>query len=207
MSGLRARQKADRERRILTAGAALFRDFGYQKSKIEDIADRADVSIGTVYNYFESKGDLLVAIVSMEVNEVLNAGQDIVDNPPGDVEAAVDRLVTIYLDHSLVYLDKDMWRHAMALSIAQPNSEQGKRYADLDQSLATQVCRLVEKLQAVGRVRSDVDSTAIGHLIFNNTNMMFMTFVRSDDMSLQALKDTIATQNRPIAHAIAAVPA
>ena len=93
MSGLREKQKADRDQRILGAATRLFREEGYDRSKIETIAAEAEVSIGTVYNYYRNKGDLLVAIVSMEVNEVLRAGAAVVADPPSEVAAAVDRLV------------------------------------------------------------------------------------------------------------------
>src|SRR6185312_13342588 len=70
MSGLRERQRADRHRRILEAAASLFRQSGYEGAKMEAIAAEAEVSVGTIYNYYRNKGDILVAIVSMEVNEV-----------------------------------------------------------------------------------------------------------------------------------------
>ncbi|RUT95156.1 TetR/AcrR family transcriptional regulator, partial [Mesorhizobium sp. M7A.T.Ca.TU.009.01.3.2] len=50
MSGLRARQKADRHRRIIEAAAELFREAGYEGAKIEAIAAQAEVSVGTIYN-------------------------------------------------------------------------------------------------------------------------------------------------------------
>src|SRR3546814_4259808 len=54
--------------------------------------------------------DLLGAIVSMEVNEVLNAGSGVVANPPANVGDALDTLLGIYVEHSLHYLSKEMWR-------------------------------------------------------------------------------------------------
>src|SRR5688572_25114398 len=110
MSGLRERQRADRHRRILEAAAALFRQSGYEGTKIEAIAAAAEVSVGTIYNYYRNKGDILVAIVSMEVNEVLNAGRGVVARPPKDVADALDTLIGTYVDHSLIYLSKAMWR-------------------------------------------------------------------------------------------------
>ena len=202
MPGLRARQKADRDRRILRAAAQLFRETGYDRSKMEAIAALAEVSIGTVYNYYQNKGDLLVAIVSLEVNEVLSAGETLVAAPPIDVEAAVNAIITIYLDHSLVYLDKDMWRNAMAITTRQPDSPFGREYRILDARLANQVCGLIARLQQAGRVRGDVDVQAVGEMFFNNTNMMFIVFVKDEAMSLAALKAAIARQNRPLAAAI-----
>ena len=204
MPGLRARQKADRDRRILRAAAQLFRETGYDRSKMEAIAALAEVSIGTVYNYYQNKGDLLVAIVSLEVNEVLSAGETLVAAPPIDVEAAVNAIITIYLDHSLVYLDKDMWRNAMAITTRQPDSPFGRKYRILDARLANQVCGLIARLQQAGRVRGDVDVQAVGEMFFNNTNMMFIVFVKDEAMSLAALKAAIARQNRPLAAAIRA---
>ena len=129
MSGLRAKHKADRHRRIVEAAAELFRDSGYDAAKIEAIAAAADVSIGTIYNYYRNKGDLLVAIVSMEVNEVLNAGRGVVANPPVNVGDAHRTLIGIYIEHSLIYLCKEMWRQAMAISTQQPDSPFGLTYS------------------------------------------------------------------------------
>ncbi len=202
MTGLREKQKADRDHRILKAATRLFRDDGYDRTKIETIAAEAQVSIGTVYNYYQNKGDLLVAIVSMEVNEVLRAGAQLIDRPPDDVSEAVNGLISIYLDHSLVYLNKEMWRHAMAISISQPDSPFGARYSELDDRLAEQVCALIERLQRHGRVKVGIDATAVGETIFNNTNMMFTIFVKNEGMSLPTLRAAIARQLKPLLDAI-----
>jgi AcrR family transcriptional regulator len=204
MSGLREKQKADRDQRILKAATRLFREEGYDRTKIETIAAKAQVSIGTVYNYYQNKGDLLVAIVSMEVNEVLRAGAALIERPPGGVAAAVTDLIFIYLDHSLVYLTKEMWRHAMAISTRQPDSPFGRRYSDLDDRLTRQVCALIERLQAEGRVKADIDAAAAGEVIFNNTNMMFILFVKSEEMTLEALKAAITRQLTPLLTALRA---
>jgi len=120
MAGLRERQKADRERRILRAAVTRFRTEGYRTVRIEDLAETAEVSVGTVYNYYKTKGEILIATVAMEVEEVLAEGEAIVANPPDGVEAALLALIFQYYDHSLEYLNKEMWRTAMALSIEAP---------------------------------------------------------------------------------------
>jgi AcrR family transcriptional regulator len=203
MTGLRARQKADRHQRILQAASELFRKSGYEGAKIEAIAALAEVSIGTIYNYYQNKGDLLVAIVAMEVNEVLNAGRGVIAKPPGDVAKAVDRLVIGYIEHSLVYLSKEMWRQAMAISTQQPESPFGRTYGDLDRALTDQTCALIARLQELGLVRRDADARSIGEMIFNNTNMMFIIFVKDEAMSIAELRATIRRQNQPLLDAIA----
>lgn len=203
MTGLRARQKADRNRRILDAAALLFREVGYDSARIEDIAERAEVSVGTFYNYYENKGDILVATVSMEVEEVLAAGRTIVDNPPSSVEGALQALIGQYYDHSLVYLSKEMWRTAMAISIQQPESPFSKRYTELDRRLCDQVSTLIQKLQIKGLVAPGIDVRAVGEMLFNNLNLMFIEFAKDEAMPLDELKARVTRQNRPIATLIA----
>lgn len=203
MAGLREKQKADRQWRILDAASDLFRDLGYEAARIEDIAERAEVSAGTVYNYFGYKGDVLVAIVSMEVEEILADGARLVAEPPAGVGRAVGNLIAHYYDHSLHYLSKEMWRTAMALTIRDPESGVSRRYTALDARLADQVCGLIRSLQARGQIRPEVDATAVGQMIFNNLNMMFVEFVKDEAMTPESLKQTVARQNAPLLGLIA----
>ena len=204
MSGLRERQKATRHSRILDTASRLFRDHGYDAVKMEAIAAAAEVSIGTIYNYYQNKGDLLVAIVAMEVNEVLAAGEKVIAKPPRNAEKAIDGLIGNYIDHSLVYLSKEMWRQAMAISIQQPDSPFGLAYSALDVALAQQTCGLIEKLQALGLVNARADAKSFGELIFNNTNMMFTVFVKSETMTVSQLRLAIRKQLRPVVAALVA---
>ena len=198
MAGLRERQKALRERRLVAAAANRFRSDGYEKTKIEDIAAEAEVSAGTVYNYYRHKGELLIAVVAMEVHEVLAEGESIVANPPDTALEAVNRLIAIYLDHSLTYLSKDNWRHAMAASIAQPDEVFARRYTDLDSRLADQVSRLLMALQRKGAIRGDIDPTLFGRMIFNNTNNLFIGFVKDEALALDDLKRGIRDQHETL---------
>lgn len=204
MTGLRARQKADRSRRILRAAVTLFREGGYRAARIEDLAGMAEVSPGTVYNYYGSKGDILIATVAMEVEEVLAAGAAIVADPPEGVHEAIDTLISVYYDHSLQYVSKEMWRTAMALSIEAPHTPNGARYSDLDRALAAQVVALIVRLQNRGEVTTGLDAQALGEVLFNNLNAMFMEFVKDDDMALATLKTHVARHTGLLARLISA---
>ena len=202
MAGLRAKHKIDRNSRIVEAASGLFRREGYEGARIEEIAAKAEVSVGTIYNYYRNKGDILVAIVSMEVHEVLAAGQRILQKPPKNVEKAVNTLIASYIDHSLVYLSKEMWRQAMATSTQQPDSPFGKTYTSLDRALADQTCALIAKLQELGLVRGDIDGRGVGEMLFNSMNMMFIEFIKREDMAIKELRANIRRQNRTLVQAI-----
>lgn len=52
-----------RRREILQAAATLFAEQGYQRTSVKEIADRAGIAPGTIYLYFDSKGDLLIGLM------------------------------------------------------------------------------------------------------------------------------------------------
>lgn len=204
MTGLRARQKALRRERILDAALTLFREAGYDSVRTEDIAAAAEVSVGTLYNYFENKGDLLLALVTLEVEEVLDQGAAVISAPPLDIAEALNLLIGGYYDHSNTYLTKDLWRSAMALTIQAAETPFSARYTALDQSLTNQVSALVAQLQRRGMARADVDAGTLGQVIFNNLNQMFIEFVKVEGMSIEALKAGVARQNEALARMLAA---
>jgi AcrR family transcriptional regulator len=59
----RARRIATKQDEILKAAAAVFAQKGYRHTSIHDIAEKADIADGTIYNYFENKTALLDAII------------------------------------------------------------------------------------------------------------------------------------------------
>jgi len=199
MKKLRERQKADREKRILSAAVQKFRADGYKRARIEDLAEAADVSVGTVYNYYGTKGDILIAAVAMEVEEVLAEGQALVDDPPRDLCEALLTLTFCYYDHSLHYLTKEMWRRAMGLAIEAPDTPNGRHYAELDARLAAQVGDLVRRFQLDGVIAPDLDAQAVGRVLFNNLNQLFIAFVTDDAMTLETLRAEATDLTAPIA--------
>ncbi|PZR87716.1 MAG: TetR family transcriptional regulator [Stutzerimonas stutzeri] len=198
MSGLRDRKKADRNRRILEAAGELFREIGFEGARLEDIAARADVGVGTAYNYFSTKGEILLAITALEVENVMRMAEIELRKPISDVTTALERLVAAYFDHSLVYLTKAMWRSAIALSIQQPTTTFGQRYDALDLRLSKQVLMVLQSLQRSGLIAERVDIQPMSEIIFNNINSMFTAFVKHDDLDIDAAKKILTRQHAPI---------
>jgi AcrR family transcriptional regulator len=56
--GLRERKKRETRQRIADVAMGLFMMRGFDKTTVADIAEAADVSVNTVFNYFKTKEDL-----------------------------------------------------------------------------------------------------------------------------------------------------
>ncbi|HYL97964.1 MAG TPA: helix-turn-helix domain-containing protein, partial [Blastocatellia bacterium] len=59
----RDRKRAAVRQQILTAAINLFSEHGIDNVTVEQIAEAADVGIGTVYNYFDTKEGIVVAFM------------------------------------------------------------------------------------------------------------------------------------------------
>ena len=57
-----ARHTAGRSAQILDAAIQVFAEKGFHKSSIQDVAQKAGISGGTIYNYFKNKDDLLIGL-------------------------------------------------------------------------------------------------------------------------------------------------
>ncbi len=60
----RERKKAVAREKIMTTGIDLFSKHGIDAVTIDEIADAADIGKGTVYNYFSTKEDIVVAFMA-----------------------------------------------------------------------------------------------------------------------------------------------
>ena len=93
--GLRERRKLQTRERIRAAAAELFTRKGYGAATMRDIARRAHVGLGTLFNYAEDKRDLVFLIF----NEELNAVTDVALAAPRADQALIDQLLAVFRVH------------------------------------------------------------------------------------------------------------
>ena len=65
---VRSRSQHQRRKRIVQAAAALASRGGIEAMQMRTVSERAGVALGTLYRYFPSKMDLVVAVVSEEID-------------------------------------------------------------------------------------------------------------------------------------------
>src|SRR6516225_6167837 len=93
--GLREQNKLDKRQRIRAAARELFSKYGYDSATVRQIAKRAHVGLGTLFNYAQDKRDLVFLIFNEELapvtEQALQAGNS--------HHSLVDRLLDIYQVH------------------------------------------------------------------------------------------------------------
>src|SRR6056297_347854 len=72
MSGFRETKKKRRQERIYGAAIELLSEKGYSNTHMRDISERAQLAVGTLYNYYSSKADLYMEIMEHEWIEIVS---------------------------------------------------------------------------------------------------------------------------------------
>lgn len=114
---LRKRDAALKERRIHILSAAIdcIVEKGFHNTGMRDIAKRADVSIGNLYNHFPGKHDMLVGIAELEADE-LSGFVDVLsdDGPVQETLRAFVQKYSAYTSHrEAVILNLEITAEAM----------------------------------------------------------------------------------------------
>jgi AcrR family transcriptional regulator len=145
------RRDAERNRRrILEAAAEAFAERGLAVT-MDEIADRAEVGVGTVYRRFPDKELLIEALVEDHLAEIVGRGEQALAE-----EDAWEALLG-FLEHALVLQAAD--RGLRELLLTTPHGHD--RIARMRERLEPLVYELVERAQAAGRLRPDARASDV----------------------------------------------
>lgn len=154
----RADSLRNRER-LIEAAKAGFADVG-PDVRLEDIARRAGVGIGTLYRHFASRDAIIEAVYRREVKQLADAATQLLETkPPGE---ALHAWMLIFVDYIAT---KKLIAPALGLIAGRaPDlfASSGARILD-----ATSL--LVERARARGDIRDDVQSTDVLRALFGLT--------------------------------------
>lgn len=87
----------NRHQEIQAVAARLFREKGFRRTSLEEIARRLKITKPALYHYIDSKYDLLYAICESAVAELL-AGAREIEGSPLPAEEKLRRLIALHLE-------------------------------------------------------------------------------------------------------------
>lgn len=176
-------KKRRREARILKAASQLFARRGYNETSIETIALRADVAVGTVYNYFPNKPALLKRVLASGRSESLEVSAALAENPPEDPVDAVCQLLIAQMRGANRH-DKTLWRVIHATAALEPE-EFGHDYFMVKEQFKDHITVLLTTLRDRGRLRADLDIEIAAKSIKYVASEVFRRYVVDDHSSIE----------------------
>lgn len=184
-------RKAARTRnQLLQAASACFVRSGYRSTTVQDIHQAAGVSLGTFYQYFSDKADLMATIVG---ESILRSSAQIF--PPLDLgeggaslRRAVEAFVRYYAstaDFQGVWEEVTHFDHALA-----------ELRWELSSVIEASLCDIIDEEQQRGRIAADIDAAAAARSLSAMVDRYcYLTFVverRRDPATLERSIDTLS---------------
>jgi AcrR family transcriptional regulator len=194
MTGLRDRKKRELRHRIIQAAATLITDQGLNETTMEEIAAASDVSVGTVYNYFGTKSALLLAGVEEETENMLAAGAATLASPGTDPEAAVKRLLRVYVDDFAAW-DPRLLREVMGAAFQRIGGEDiTSELAQLDQRLLEQMMTLLSHFHGKGQLADGVEVLEATMLLFSVFVLQIFMYMSLESFEISDLHEQVDRQ-------------
>jgi AcrR family transcriptional regulator len=161
--GLREQNKLEKRQRIRAAARELFSKHGYEVATLRQIAKRAHVGLGTLFNYVQDKRDLVFLIF----NEELAAVTDEALRAAEAHNSLVDQLIDIYRPH-YHYFSKDPPLSRILLQELTFYSEgkQAATFHEIRERLISGIEKVIRTAQYDQRIRTKEDPAIVARHIF-----------------------------------------
>jgi AcrR family transcriptional regulator len=181
------RQARSREKRaqLLKSAEALFVERGYAGVTADDIAASAGVSVGTFYNYFRNKRQILLALTMLRLSDIfthLRLAQ--MDLAHGDHHATIHDAITAVLAGDLRPGLRAVWQQLMTLEPElAPYQATMRRYA---------LNLIEERLRAASEIGGvwpnfDIEGTSLA--LFSMLDSLSAR--RDDDLPIERVIDSV----------------
>lgn len=174
---------------ILSAGKEIIVQSGIQGLSIRDVARKCNVSVGSVYNYFPSKGDLIVATIESVWTEIMHDTKSCISQ-----NNFTENVLSLYNNIHKGCIKYPSFFSVHSISIASMDKAKGReamnRYFDHIKN------GLLESLYCDQGIRKDVFSNQFTKsdfidFVFSNIIMLLMKEAASCDLLLEIVRRII----------------
>lgn len=175
--GLRERGKQKRREAIKAAARDVFVARGYDDATTREIAERAEVSLGTLFAYAPTKAELLVMIVNDDLDELTGEDEFALADDRPLLELLVDfaqRRYAYWVQQPQI--GRYALREITSFMLGRPDpGPEAILFRDRVSTVIGQLEGLIARKQAAGLVRNPAPSRLIADLIWGiyNTEVKF----------------------------------
>ena len=146
---------------IIDAAIEVFSRNGFQNSTISQIARKADVAEGTIYQYFKNKEDLFFSIPIDKTKEFYNELELHLEGIHG-AENKIRKFVWYYLYH---LQENPEYARALMLEMRVNRNFAKTKTFEAYRPLTHKILEIIEEGQEEGVIRKDVNIYTIRHLV------------------------------------------
>lgn len=183
----------DYRNKILTAAQKTFSQKGYVKCTMSDVANQAKVGIGTLYNYFKNKDELLQLCIQKTIEDEIA----IIEKKSQQIEDPLEKMRFFFTEHFSLMKEKPSVARLLLIELRQsegfykrnPTYNPMKFYLDYYKGVFDEAIK--------NKQIRNVDTKALAHLVVGSQELIFLQWLILDtdfeiDPLLKGLDDILA---------------
>lgn len=158
------KQNKDKQKRIIEAAILEFSEKGFENANTNRIARDANISVGSLFKYFNNKIDLFLYIVKLaeselesQIHSVLSMEKDFFDT--------VDMILSLIHEYSKT--DKALVRLYHEMTSIGQSSLVETVVSTLEKVAGSEYKTMIKDAQDRGEIRSDVDPAVVAFILDN----------------------------------------
>ncbi len=130
---------------IIKAAYEVFSDVGFYNTNTADIAKKAGVSTGIVYDYFNDKKDILFYVIKIYIDDVKAPILEFLDSikEPIDIDKLIDEVINMTIDVHKINANI----HNVLHSLADTHNDINEEFLELENMIT---CSGAQKLAELG---------------------------------------------------------
>lgn len=195
MPKVSAAHKEYRRQAILNAAMEVFIGKGYQVATMNDIAQQAHLSVGAIYRYFPTKGELMLSLVHERLGRAPALFARLTDRAGGPWER-LERCVDLFTTALRV-------RHPGTGRLLLVTLAEAVQHGEVRQGLHGRFTGLVDYLAGIieegvtlGLFRPDADPRTLASLLLSTADGVAVYWVTGAGIDLKAMRQSLLAMLR-----------
>ncbi len=152
-----------RRKHIVEMAALCFIEQGFHQTSIRDIAGKAGVSLGNLYNHFDSKVALIAEIAMLEAEGLARVAKKL--RGKGGAIKRVERFVAAYFDS--LSKPENAVLTAEIMAEAMRNPQVAARFAANRQGVVTALCTVLQQGRGQGAFGFEIEPVEMAELLLD----------------------------------------
>jgi AcrR family transcriptional regulator len=173
-------KRDQRKNKIKVIASELFLSQGYKKTTIRGIAEKGDLALGTLYNYYSSKEHIFLEILQEQVSQGLasfekkNLGDSV--NP-----SFVSHFSKLFMHFSKIYthFPKELWREALAASYSLDLAKSNALW-DTQEQLFALILLNLELMIQTETIKAQNSIELVGQQLFSLFIVRFLQYINTE---------------------------
>ena len=158
------KQNKDKQKRIIEAAILEFSEKGFENANTNKIARNANISVGSLFKYFENKTDLFLYIVKLAEAELESQIHSVLSMGKGFFET-VGMILSLIDEYSKT--DKALVRLYYEMTSIGQSSLVETVVSTLEKVAGSEYKTIIKKAQDRGEIRADVDPAVVAFILDN----------------------------------------